>query len=1643
MHRTLAIALFGLCLQAAATPSMDELGAKARNAGTGLDRLLQEHPGLGAGLPAWGDPAGDAAWYRQIKEAGLSAPAELLDRLFPDRGRDGGNGARDGGDGPGDATPIGNAAWGASFTDTGTTADKTDQLGSGVPLPALCYFNSFLNTFGAADAWYSFTLEEPTWVEVNTCLETTLYDTALGLFDADLDPVSVDDDLDGCPWIFRSYLECCLAPGDYFIVVDGYDVNQTGDYEIEVAFAECPPDPCDAYGELVVALDAPTTFTGDNTDFPHLLGDVGGDAGFELTFAEPGIWSFRSCDAGTVADVDLHLFDASPCDGGQLVAENTVGGCVDGGNAGAANLERVPLDAGSYHLTVGSGLTEGAFLVEIFSPCEAYEAAVQTATAPATLTGSTVGEPNIQGDGGGEAGWEIAIPTDGFWDFDACMPGTAFDADLALRAASPCAGGELLAASTYSICEFTDGAARLREIPLEAGVYHLTVGAEWTLEGDYEILVQETPARPVEGGPDEMGYTWINSWHAAGPAFEWVEIAGVGQALALSDDSSVGPLELGFAFPFYEDSWTEVFVGSNGFLSFGAGSGSLSNQDLPDPTAPNDLIALFWDDLNPASGGTVYAWSDPDEERFVVQYDHVRAYGSTAEYTFQAILRPSGDVTAQYLDMAETDVEQASAGLENGDGAIGLGCNFNGEGGTFADGTAVLYRALEGDFQAPTIQFDLLPESVETELPGDHAVVATITDATGVAEATVFYRVNGGALQSAAMANEDGDVWSGGIPHQDAGASVTAHIEAVDATEAGNLRVSPDFSFDVVSYHWPPTALVASDGALSETQVDWLPPVDPEVLAEWFGGDVPPDPSAGRARLQERHGLDSEAAAALWRQLFDSPVRRFLEYKVYRDGALVATTTDTHWTDSAGEGSELDVIYDYHVAADYDAGESDPSNVDAGYWGSPPTWGGPDAFGYTFVSSEHPAGPAYEWVDISGIGQAWDLQLDDFEGPLELGFQFPFYGSFFDECYVCSNGYVSFGQGYTTYISEPLPQPGNGWAPDNIVAPFWDDFNLPTGGTVYTWADPENERFIAQWDGALGWMGGGPHTFQARLHSSGIVEVAYEDLDEADVSFASVGLENADGTIGLQVNFRGEGALLADQVQVTFVPPSDCGPVDCAGQAESEPNQGWEDGNASCEVIRCGETWCGALEVVDGSVDADWYRYTHFGGDIVFSLEASDFDARLRFVEHAVDGAVLAVSDVFPRCFDESLAVAGLASGTYYLVVEHDGAADLDGPQSYALTLECSGDPCAGHEPISCDGTAETEPNEGWNDGNESYGEIALGETVCGTVTAQGGQRDLDWFRFALDAPADLAVSVAVDAFDAAVFVTDFDPEGGVVATMDLAPPCHPEQLEVQALPAGEYFLVVGHNALDGVPEPQAYALSLTVVVPEEPMCDNWIDGGELVDWYSVSRPAPGLAHHSGAGCPGGVSSPGRDEVVRLVLPQAMDLQLTMHGEGDADEVILLVGDCASPANSCGAAADELGAGDESETLTALGLPAGDYFIVADFAGPGETHGYTLTAVDMNSGLDPERPLAFALEPNYPNPFNPVTTIRWTQPELLPARLTIHNLLGEVVARLELGFRGPGRQAFVWDASDLGSGVYVYTLSSGPHRATGKAVLLK
>lgn len=96
--------------------------------------------------------------------------------------------------------------------------------------------------------------------------------------------------------------------------------------------------------------------------------------------------------------------------------------------------------------------------------------------------------------------------------------------------------------------------------------------------------------------------------------------------------------------------------------------------------------------------------------------------------------------------------------------------------------------------------------------------------------------------------------------------------------------------------------------------------------------------------------------------------------------------------------------------------------------------------------------------------------------------------------------------------------------------------------------------------------------------------------------------------------------------------------------------------------------------------------------------------------------------------------------------------------------------------------------------------------------------------------------------------------------------------------------------------------------------------------------------------------------------------------------------------------------------------------------------------IKHNSSVIPKE---FRLYTNYPNPFNPVSTIKFDIPKISLTKLIIFDILGHEVARLVNEQLKPGSYEVEWDASNYSSGVYIYRLITENYSDTRKMVLIK
>jgi len=96
----------------------------------------------------------------------------------------------------------------------------------------------------------------------------------------------------------------------------------------------------------------------------------------------------------------------------------------------------------------------------------------------------------------------------------------------------------------------------------------------------------------------------------------------------------------------------------------------------------------------------------------------------------------------------------------------------------------------------------------------------------------------------------------------------------------------------------------------------------------------------------------------------------------------------------------------------------------------------------------------------------------------------------------------------------------------------------------------------------------------------------------------------------------------------------------------------------------------------------------------------------------------------------------------------------------------------------------------------------------------------------------------------------------------------------------------------------------------------------------------------------------------------------------------------------------------------------------------------------VNDGIT-ALPVSYKLDQNYPNPFNPTTTINFSIPRQSMVTLKIFNILGQEVKTLVNENKAPGNYSINFNASNLSSGVYFYSIKTGNYYQVKKMMLLK
>ena len=188
---------------------------------------------------------------------------------------------------------------------------------------------------------------------------------------------------------------------------------------------------------------------------------------------------------------------------------------------------------------------------------------------------------------------------------------------------------------------------------------------------------QGKPQTLARGGPDSTGYRRIDSREPGGPAYVWNDISTTGRLLSTVSgcDDCNEAVTLSFPFPFYGNTFTSCYVGSNGYITFGTASSQYTNYPLPSSSMPANLIAGFFDDLYPSTAGDIYFQDFGD--RAIIQFNGVSIGSSTTNLcTFQMALHRDGTVDLYYRSLTGGQTG-CTVGIQNATQTVGLNIVYN------------------------------------------------------------------------------------------------------------------------------------------------------------------------------------------------------------------------------------------------------------------------------------------------------------------------------------------------------------------------------------------------------------------------------------------------------------------------------------------------------------------------------------------------------------------------------------------------------------------------------------------------------------------------------------------------------------------------------------------------------------------------------------------------------------------------------------------------------------------------------------------------------------------------------------------------------------------------------------------------------
>ncbi len=348
--------------------------------------------------------------------------------------------------------------------------------------------------------------------------------------------------------------------------------------------------------------------------------------------------------------------------------------------------------------------------------------------------------------------------------------------------------------------------------------------------------------------PDAFGYQWIDSEEVGGPVFNWIEISSTGTSSIMygvnefhGDDNFSEPIPLGFEFPYYGQSYSQVYIDINGEMLLCPNTfytpfpgvnwdtdGFMFNYTYPVPgyTQMPGLISVFWDDLIANQGvGDVYfqTFGNAPNRYLVVQWNNLKflaGTGGTPTLKFEAILHENGEIIFQYLNVVNGQTgsnavhdsgRSTTVGIQNQDALVGLcylreivqGLTYIGiepEGNLLHNNLAIRFYN-DNDVQPPHITYD--PQGNTFSLTPQ--ITVNVADMSELEYVNLHYNAGGGWQSMPFTSHASVNQYTFQVPDLPAGIEFQYYFEAAD-TIGNTARLPQTAPVEYYTFRILPTA---------------------------------------------------------------------------------------------------------------------------------------------------------------------------------------------------------------------------------------------------------------------------------------------------------------------------------------------------------------------------------------------------------------------------------------------------------------------------------------------------------------------------------------------------------------------------------------------------------------------------------------------------------------------------------------------------------------------------------------------------------------------------------------------------------------------------------------------------------------------